>query len=84
MNDDAVSAGAIITFVLLFALWAFTPVTDGVAPADYNRAIAACEQHQGVKFVERPSYVSQRFTAKCKNGVEVEMTAQWYKDNGSR
>lgn len=80
-TEDGKSVGAFVMFIILFLIWALSPIMDGVAVADYNKAIAACSQHEGVRFVQRPKYISSEFTSICNNGVRVVMVTKWYEDN---
>lgn len=52
-----------------------SPVSDGVLPADYEKAVGACENGDGVAKVYRPNYVSHKFRVLCKDSREVWFTS---------
>lgn len=73
MSDDSgFYAGVVVTILILLLTFAFTDVTDGVVPADYEKAVAACVNQEGVRKVLRPEYTHNDVTVICNNDTRVE------------
>lgn len=73
MNDDGgFYAGVVVTILILLLTFTFTDVTDGVVPGDYEKAIVACANQEGVRKVLRPEYTYKDVTVICNNDALVK------------
>lgn len=75
MEGSSFVFGIILTLVIVFFVNSCSTITDGVLPADYFQADAACEHGNGIKKVYRPDYGDGEFRTVCNDGRQVILTS---------